>query len=43
VDIVIEATGVFTDAAQGRAHLSAGAKKAIVTAPASHEDIIGQV
>ena len=43
VDIVIEPTGVFTDAAQGRAHLSAGAKKAIVTAPASHEDIIGQV
>jgi glyceraldehyde 3-phosphate dehydrogenase len=43
VDIVIEATGVFTDAAQVRAHLSAGAKKAIVTAPASHEDIIGQV
>ena len=39
VEIVIEATGVFTDAAQVRAHLSAGAKKAIVTAPASHEDI----
>ena len=39
VDIVIEATGVFTDAAQVRAHLSAGAKKAIVTAPATHEDI----
>ncbi len=39
VDIVIEATGVFTDAAQVRAHLSAGARKAIVTAPASHEDI----
>ena len=35
VDIVIEATGVFTDAAQVRAHLSAGAKKAIVTAPAT--------
>ncbi len=39
VDIVIEATGVFTDAAQVRAHLNAGAKKAIVTAPATHEDI----
>lgn len=39
VDIVIEATGVFTDAAQVRAHLSAGAKKAIVTAPATNEDI----
>ena len=39
VDIVIEATGVFTDAAQVRAHLEAGAKKAIITAPATHEDI----
>src|SRR5580765_2157379 len=39
VDIVIEATGVFTDAAQVRAHLSAGAKKAIITAPATHEDL----
>jgi glyceraldehyde 3-phosphate dehydrogenase (phosphorylating) len=39
VDIVIEATGVFTDGAQVRAHLEAGAKKAIVTAPATNEDI----
>jgi glyceraldehyde 3-phosphate dehydrogenase len=39
VDIVIEATGVFTDGAQVRAHLAAGAKKAIITAPATHEDI----
>jgi glyceraldehyde 3-phosphate dehydrogenase len=39
VDVVIEATGVFTDAAQVRAHLDAGAKKAIVTAPATNEDI----
>src|SRR3990172_4969819 len=39
VDIVIEATGVFTDAAQVRAHLDAGARKAIVTAPATNEDI----
>ncbi len=39
VDIVIEATGVFTDAAQVRAHLDAGAKKAIITAPATHEDL----
>jgi glyceraldehyde 3-phosphate dehydrogenase len=39
VDIVIESTGVFTDAAQVRAHLDAGAKKAIITAPATHEDI----
>jgi glyceraldehyde 3-phosphate dehydrogenase len=39
IDIVIESTGVFTDAAQVRGHLQAGAKKAIVTAPATNEDI----
>ena len=39
VDIVIEATGVFTKAAQVRAHLEAGAKKVIITAPATDEDI----
>ena len=39
VEIVIEATGVFTDAAQVRAHLDAGAKKAIITAPTTGEDI----
>ena len=39
VDIVIESTGVFTDAARVRAHLEAGAKKVIITAPAKDEDI----
>ena len=39
VDIVIESTGVFTDAAQVRAHLEAGAKKVIITAPAKGEDL----
>ena len=39
VDIAIESTGVFTDGAQVRAHLDAGAKKAIITAPATNEDI----
>ncbi|HEX9445461.1 MAG TPA: type I glyceraldehyde-3-phosphate dehydrogenase [Candidatus Binatia bacterium] len=39
VDIVIESTGVFTDGQQVRAHLDAGAKKAIITAPAKNEDI----
>jgi glyceraldehyde 3-phosphate dehydrogenase len=39
VEIVIESTGVFTDAAQLKAHLDAGAKKVIVTAPATNEDI----
>src|SRR5215210_467983 len=39
VDIVIESTGRFTDAARARAHLDAGAKKVIITAPAKGEDI----
>jgi glyceraldehyde 3-phosphate dehydrogenase (phosphorylating) len=39
VDIVIEATGRFTDADKARAHLTAGAKKVIITAPAKHEDV----
>ncbi len=39
VDIVIESTGVFTDGTQVRSHLEAGAKKAIITAPAKNEDI----
>jgi glyceraldehyde 3-phosphate dehydrogenase len=39
VDIVIESTGVFTDGAQVRAHLDAGTKKAIITAPATNEDV----
>ncbi len=39
VDIVIESTGFFTDAARAKAHLDAGAKKVIISAPASGEDI----
>ena len=39
VDIAIESTGVFTDGAHVRAHLDAGARKAIITAPATNEDI----
>ena len=34
VELVIEATGLFTDAEKARAHLTAGAKKVIITAPA---------
>jgi glyceraldehyde 3-phosphate dehydrogenase len=39
VDIVLESTGIFTDAAKARAHIDAGAKKVIISAPAKGEDI----
>ncbi|NPV53986.1 MAG: ArsJ-associated glyceraldehyde-3-phosphate dehydrogenase [Firmicutes bacterium] len=38
VDIVIESTGIFTDATKAAAHLKAGAKKVVITAPAKNED-----
>jgi glyceraldehyde 3-phosphate dehydrogenase len=38
VDIVIESTGRFTKAADARKHLDAGAKKVIISAPATDED-----
>ena len=38
-DIVIESTGFFTDATKAKAHIDAGAKKVIISAPASNEDI----
>ena len=39
VDIVLESTGRFTDAAQAKAHITGGAKKVIISAPAKGEDI----
>ena len=39
VDIVIESTGFFVDATKAKAHIDAGAKKVLISAPAKNEDI----
>jgi glyceraldehyde 3-phosphate dehydrogenase len=39
VDIVIESTGRFTDADKARAHIEAGARKVLISAPAKKEDV----
>jgi glyceraldehyde 3-phosphate dehydrogenase len=39
VDVVIESTGLFTTGPAARAHIEAGAKKVIISAPAKDEDI----
>jgi len=38
IDIVLECSGAFTDAAKAKAHITAGAKKVIISAPAKDED-----
>jgi glyceraldehyde 3-phosphate dehydrogenase len=38
-DVVIESTGFFTDATKAKAHIDAGAKKVIISAPAKNEDV----
>ncbi|MBX9692510.1 MAG: type I glyceraldehyde-3-phosphate dehydrogenase [Cyanobacteria bacterium] len=39
VDIVLECSGAFTDAEKAKAHITAGAKKVLISAPAKNEDI----
>ncbi|ORW92092.1 glyceraldehyde-3-phosphate dehydrogenase [Mycobacterium sp. IEC1808] len=39
VDVVVESTGLFTNAAKAKGHLDAGAKKVIISAPATDPDI----
>jgi len=39
VDIVVESTGLFTDAEKAKGHLAAGARKVLISAPAKGEDI----
>ena len=39
VDVVIESTGRFTDATKAKAHIDAGARKVIISAPAKNEDL----
>ena len=38
-EIVLESTGHFTDATKARAHVEAGAKKVVISAPAKNEDV----
>ncbi|GAB3245573.1 type I glyceraldehyde-3-phosphate dehydrogenase [Alteromonas gracilis] len=37
-DVVVESTGIFTDATKAKAHIDGGAKKVVISAPAKNED-----
>jgi glyceraldehyde 3-phosphate dehydrogenase len=39
VDVVVESTGIFTNATKAKGHLDAGAKKVVISAPATDPDI----
>ncbi len=39
VDVVVESTGLFTDATKARAHIAGGANKVVISAPAKNEDL----
>jgi glyceraldehyde 3-phosphate dehydrogenase len=39
VDVVVESTGLFSDAVKARGHIDGGARKVVITAPAKNEDI----
>jgi len=39
IDIVLECSGAFTDAEKAKAHIAAGAKKVLISAPAKNEDV----
>jgi glyceraldehyde 3-phosphate dehydrogenase len=38
-DVVLESTGIFTDATKAKAHIDGGAKKVVISAPAKNEDV----